>query len=155
MIEKPTIIDVSARLIAVLPITVARDKIRTVMSPGIQELKAILKDQNIAPTGTWFTHHFRRPTDTFDFEIGITVALPVAASGRVGPATMPAMCATRAIYSGAYEGLTPAWGEFLDWIEANGYQRTPDLWEHYLSGPEANPDPTTWRTELIQPLMQT
>ena len=28
----------------------------------------------------------------------------------------------------------------------------PDLWECYVAGPESNPDPATWRTELNRPL---
>jgi effector-binding domain-containing protein len=153
MIDAPEIIDVPAQLIAVLPVTVARDKIKDVMGPGIQELMAALQSQGIAPTGPWFTHHLRRPTDTFDFEIGIPVASPVAATGRVKPSQRAAMRAARTLYRGAYEGLASAWGEFMDWIIANGHTRAPDLWECYLTGPEAGQAPENWTTELTQPLV--
>ena len=105
MIETPTIVDLPAQAYAALAIFVARDQIKTVMGPGIQELMATLKVQGITPTGSWFTHHVRRPTDTFDFEIGIPVAAPVTASGRVRPRTSLSMRIARTIYIGPYEGL--------------------------------------------------
>jgi effector-binding domain-containing protein len=56
------------------------------------------------------------------------------------------------VYHGGYEGLGDAWGEFGTWIEANGYTPAADLWECYLAGPESNPDPANWRTELNRPI---
>ncbi len=60
MIDTPKILDVPAQLIAIIPITLARDKIQTVMGPGIHELAEHLKVQGIARTGPWFTHHLNR-----------------------------------------------------------------------------------------------
>ncbi len=62
------------------------------------------------------------------------------------------MKVARTSYRGEYEGLKEAWGEFMDWIEANGHTRGDDLYERYLAGPEANSDPASWCTELSQPL---
>jgi effector-binding domain-containing protein len=152
VIEIPKIIELPAQLIAVIPITVARDKIQTVMVPGLQELGAALKAQGIPPTGPWFTHHLRRPADTFDFEICFPVAMPVTPAGRMKPSQRPAMTAAQTIYRGPYEGLASAWGEFMDWIIANGQTRTPELWERYLVGPESGHDSASWQTELTQPL---
>ena len=56
------------------------------------------------------------------------------------------------VYHGPYEGLPEAWGEFMDWIEKSGLSTAPDLYECYLTNPEENPDPATWRTELNRPL---
>jgi len=56
------------------------------------------------------------------------------------------------VYHGPYEGLPAAWGEFMEWIAANGYKPAEDLWECYTAGPHTSPDPTTWRTELNRPL---
>ena len=44
------------------------------------------------------------------------------------------------------------WGEFMDWIAANGHIRAPDLWERYDIGPQSGLDASRWRTELTQPL---
>jgi effector-binding domain-containing protein len=63
------------------------------------------------------------------------------------------MKVARTVYHGPYEGLGDAWGEFMEWIEANGHTPAPDLWECYTAGPESNPDPAAWRTELNRPLI--
>ena len=71
-------------------------------------------------------------------------------------------CATRSAtaqkvahttYRGPYEGLPGAWGEFNDWMEANGLTQAEDLWEHYVTGPQASLDSAVWRTELYRPLL--
>ena len=59
----------------------------------------------------------------------------------------------RTVYHGGYEGLGPAWGEFLGWIESQGLKSAEDLWEVYAAGPESSPDPANWRTELNRPLI--
>ena len=90
--------------------------------------------------------------DIFDFEISVPVTAPVAAAGRVKPGQWPAMKVARTLYHGPYEGLGEAWGEFMDWIKANGHTPRADLYECYVAGPESSPDPATWRTELNRPL---
>jgi len=152
MIDTPQIVQTTEQLTAFIHVIVSWDDIKNIMGPGIGELMSTIAAQGIAPTGPWFTHHRRRPTDTFDFEISVPVSAPVAASGRVQPGTWPAMKVARTFYQGPYEGLADAWGEFMDWIEAHGHTRAEDLYERYLTGPEANPDPASWRTELNQPL---
>jgi effector-binding domain-containing protein len=122
------------------------------MGPGIAELMAAVAAQGIAPAGPWFTHHLRMDPATFDFEIGVPVTAQVAASGRVKPGHLPATTVARTVYHGPYEGLGGAWGELDAWIAANGHTPGPDLWECYVVGPEANPDPANWRTQLNRPL---
>jgi effector-binding domain-containing protein len=153
MIDKPRIVETTDQLTAVLHLTVPREEIQTAMGPGVCEVFAAVAAQAIAPAGPWFTHHLRRPTDTFDFEICVPVTRPMTESGRVVPSRWPAMKVVRTVYRGPYEGLGAAWGEFLEWIAANSYQPALDLWERYLAGPESSQDPADWRTELNQPLV--
>ncbi len=152
MIDTPQIRDTDARLIAVIHLTVPRSEIQNVMGPGLHELTAAVAAQGIAVTGPWFTHHLWIEPATFDFEIGVPVAAPVAPAGRVRPARRPALRVARTVYRGPYEGLAPAWGEFDAWIVAHGHTPAGDLWECYAAGPESGPDPATWRTELERPL---
>lgn len=65
----------------------------------------------------------------------------------------PAMKAATTTYCGPYEGLPQAWGEFMGWIKAQGLKPAMDLYECYVTGPHSGPDPSTWRTELIRPLL--
>jgi effector-binding domain-containing protein len=153
MIDNPHITSTTAQLTAVIHITVPRAEIQEVVGPGIQELLTTIAAQQIEPAGPWFTHHLRRPTDTFDLEIGIPVTAVVAAAGRVKPSEWPAMKVARTIYHGPYEGLMEAWAEFIGWIEVNGHEPTEQLWERYLVGPQSTPEPNLWRTELSRPLL--
>ena len=152
MIQTPYITETSDLLTAIIPIAVPRNEIQHVMGPGIQEVMSTIASQGLAPIGPWFTHHLRRPTDSFEFEICVPIASPVVVTGRVQPSKWPATKVARTIYNGPYEGLAEAWGEFMEWLVANGYKRTSDLYERYLNGPESSADPSDWSTELNQPL---
>jgi hypothetical protein len=59
------------------------------------------------------------------------------------------------VYPGPYDQLHDAWHEFGDRVRAAGHAPAPGLWESYVYGPESNPEPATWRTELNQPLAST
>jgi effector-binding domain-containing protein len=153
MIDTPEITQSTARHTAFIHLTVPREEIRNVMGPGIGEVMAALSAQGVTPTGPWFTHHLRMDPSIFDFEICMPVAAPVAAVGRVQAGQAPAETVARTIFHGNYEGLGAAWGEFDAWITANGHTPGADLWECYIAGPDANPDPSSWRTELSRPLI--
>lgn len=153
MIDEPQIVDTPIQHAAVIHLTIPREEIRNVMGPGLAELMATVAAQGLKPSGSWFTHHFRMAPTTFDFEIGVPVDQPVVAAGRVKPGQLPAGRVARTVYQGGYEGLGGAWGKLGDWISAGGHTPGENLWEVYKSGPEANPDPTSWRTELNRPLL--
>ena len=83
MISEPEIVDLPAQTVAYIHVTVARAEIMQAMHAGLEELSAVLKAQNVAPTGPWFTHHVRRPNETFDFRICFPVNESVTHEGRV------------------------------------------------------------------------
>lgn len=152
MIDLPEIVQTAAQHTAFIHLTIPREEIRNIMGPGLSELMAALSARGVTPAGPWFTHHLRMNPDTFDFEISVPLTSPISPSGRVQAGQLPAATVARTVYHGDYEGLGPAWGEFDAWITAQGHTTGPDLWEVYLTGPESNPDPATFRTELKRPL---
>lgn len=152
MIDKPQIVQTTAQPAAIIHLTVPRSEIQHVMGPARAELMAAVAAQGIAPTGAWFTHHLKMQPDTFDFEIGVPVATPIAEAGRVKAGQLPAAKVARTVYHGGYEGLSGGWGELMGWIAAEEHTAAPDLWECYLTGPESGPEPATWSTELNRPL---
>jgi effector-binding domain-containing protein len=153
VIDTPQIIQTEAVTAAVLRMTVPRAEIKLVMGNGMRELIQTVNDQNVLMAGAIFSHHFRMDPARFDFEIGVPVKSAVRAAGRVRPGSLPAARVARTVYHGDYEGLGAAWGEFEQWLSANGHTPAPDLWEVYLAGPESSPDPAQWRTELNRPLV--
>ena len=154
MYEQPQILQTTVQPAAVIRFTIARAEIRNVMGPGFAELSAALAAQGIAPAGPWFSYHLRVDPEIFDFELGVPIAVPIAAVGRVKPGQLPAATVARTVYRGRYEGLIAAWTEFNAWIAAEGHTAGPDLWECYVKGPESGPDPETWLTELNRPLIR-
>ena len=153
MIDTPQIVQTATQITALIRLTLSREEMPKVFGACVGELLAGIAAQGIAPVGPVFTHHLRRPTDTFDFELCVPVATPVAAAGRIQPGEWPAMRVARTVYHGPYEGLPEAWGDFMDWIKAAGHTEAEDLWECYVTGPHTSPDPATWSTELSRPLL--
>ena len=154
MIEQPQIVQTETWVAAVIRVVTPRSEIRKVMEPAIAELLGGLAAQGIAPAGPLFTHHLKTDAHTFDFELGVPVNNPVSATGRIKAGQLPAARVARTVYRGPYDGLWGAWKEFNEWVAAEGYTPAPGLWECYLSGPESNPDPAMWRTELNRPLLR-
>ena len=152
MIDTPQIVQTELVVAAVLRMTVPRAEIKLVMGNGMKELLQTVNDQKVLMAGPIFSHHFTMDAARFDFEIGVPVKSAVRPAGRVRPGSLPAARVARTVYHGDYEGLGAAWGEFEQWLKANGHTPAPDLWEVYLAGPESNPDPSRWRTELNRPL---
>lgn len=151
MIGSPEVRRLPEVCCAALRMVVPRDEIRHVMGPAIREVFGAVQAQGLSPIGPWYTHHFRRPTDSFDLEVCVPVAGTIASTGRVYAGRRPAMEVVRTVYTGSYEGLGEAWAEFVDAIERGGHRVGDDLYEAYLVGPESNPNPEAWRTELIRP----
>jgi effector-binding domain-containing protein len=152
MLDAPTIVKTTAQHTAAIRLRVAWNQMQAVMGPGVAEVTAAVAAQGIAATGPWFNHHFRAPTDTFDFEICVPVATSVKPAGRVRPSELPAATVARAVHHGNYDGLGAAWGQLRDWIAANGRATRADFWEVYVVGPDASADPADWRTQLNWPL---
>ncbi|MBG0792430.1 GyrI-like domain-containing protein [Methylocystis sp. H62] len=152
MLAAPLIIQTTAQMAAVIRLTVPRNEMMKVFGPAVGELMAALAAQGVEPVGAVFAHHLKMSPDTFDFELGVKVSAPVKAAGRMKPGELPAAKVARTIYSGPYEGLPSAWGEFDAWLKANGHEKAESLWELYSVGPQSTPDPANWRTELNRPL---
>ncbi len=153
MIDTPHITTTPAQLTAYIPLRVPAAQIMQFMGLGINELMSTVAAQGVEVAGPWFSHHLQRPGEFFDFQISVPVKSNVMPQGRVVPGRLPATRVARTVYRGGYEGLGAGWGEFVAWITATGHQRSVNLWECYLRGPEAGPDASRYETELNQPLL--
>jgi effector-binding domain-containing protein len=152
VLDSPRIVTTSARPYAALRLTIPKAAIQTEMGPGLREVQAALARQGVPPAGPWFTHHLCIDPRVWDFEIGVPVAGPIAAAGRVTACEWPAMTVAQGALHGGYEGLAAAWAELDAWVAAQKLSPLSDLWEVYSVGPEASVDPSAWRTELNRPL---
>lgn len=146
--EAPHILRVTAQLVAGIRLNVPAAEIRAVMMPGLTELRDAVAAQGVPVTGPWFTWHFRRPAERFDFMLGLPVAGPVRDVGRVRGEERPAATVARTVHHGGYEGLAAAWGALATWMGARGVRGAEAMWECYAVGPESGLGPEGWRTEL-------
>ena len=153
MLDQSSVVQTEEQITAVVRLTIPREKMCEVMPAAVGEVMAAVAAQGIGPMGPLFSHHFRMSPETFDFEVGVPVSAPVQPVGRVQASALPATTIMRTVYSGPYEELGDAWGEFVDQIEAAGHKPAANLWECYVTGPQSGPDPTKWRTELNRPLL--
>lgn len=152
MLATPQIVKTEAQQAAIIHLTIPRSEMMKMFGPAVGELMAALTAQGVEPIGAVFAHHQKMSPDNFDFELGVKVAAPVKPTGRVKPGQLPASKVARTVYSGPYEGLPAAWGEFNKWMKANGHEQAGNLWEVYSVGPQSSPDPANWRTELNRPI---
>ena len=152
MLDAPQIVQTNEQLTAVIHLTVPLAEISKVMGPAISEVLSVIARQGVTPNGPCFSYNPKRPTDTFDFEVGFPVSAPFLPSGRVQLSKLPAAKVVRTVYRGGYKGLGAAWAEFCAWMETARLSPQEGLWESYTSGPESSPDPSQWCTELNRPL---
>ena len=152
MIATPEILHTEAHEAAVIHLKIPRVEMMKQFGPAVGELFAELSAQGVEPTSPVFAHHLAMSAEFFDFELGVRVAAPVKAAGRMKPGELPSARVARTVYTGPYEGLPCAWGDFMTWMSANGHAPAADLWEIYAVGPQSTPDPTQWQTELYRPL---
>lgn len=152
MIEEPRIAQLDATATAYIHLTMPRADMPRVMGPAVADLISTVTGQGVEITGAVFAHHLKMDPETFDFEVGVSVAEPITPTGRINAGRRPDTRVARTVYHGPYEGLPEAWRKFHNWIENSGYTWAPDIWECYLVHPDADPDPANWRTELNRPL---
>ncbi|HRD51451.1 MAG TPA: GyrI-like domain-containing protein [Flavobacteriales bacterium] len=148
MINPPEIINTFEVPTATIHLVIPGMDMPKHMDPAIQEILRVLADQGLQPVGPMFTYHHRRPSDTFDFEIGFPVAKAITESGRVKNNTLPAERVAQAVYQGPYEGLSKAWPALQEWVRQQQLPETGRFFERYLNNPNEVKDPKEYLTEL-------
>jgi effector-binding domain-containing protein len=105
-----------------------------------------------APAGPPFARYVHVGPDRIEFEAGIPVVHPVPGGDGARPGVIGGCRAAVAMHVGPYESLPVTYDALADWIADRGDRPLGAMWERYLSDPDAEPDPATWRTEVFVPL---
>ncbi|MBL8009593.1 MAG: GyrI-like domain-containing protein [Flavobacteriales bacterium] len=148
MITTPEVTTTNEEATATIHLVIPCQDMGRHMDPAIREIIAAITGQGLRITGPMFCHHHRKPTDSFDFDIGFPVSAPVREEGRVRNAKLPAERVARCVYEGPYEGLGQAWGALRSWVEEQQLPVTGRFIERYLNDPDEVRDPNAFRTEL-------
>lgn len=147
-VSSPEIISTSEMAMAVIPLVIPREDMASHMDPAIREIVTTVGRQGVALEGPRVAYHRRRPTETFDFELGFPVARPVEPQGRVKNSVLPAVKVARTVYKGPYDGLPEEWHALQAWVQENGLGADGRFWETYLNNPAEVADPNDYETEL-------
>ncbi len=148
MITTPEIVTTTEVPAATIHLVIPGRDMPKYMDPAIQEIIQLLADQGLQPAGPMFSYHHRRPSDTFEFEIGFPVTKAITESGRVKNCKLPAERVVRSVYQGPNEGLAQAWPELQAWVREQGLAESGRFFERYLNNPDEVKDPKDYRTEL-------
>lgn len=148
MITAPEITTTQEVITASIHLVIPGREMGRHMDPAIKEIIKAVIGQGISITGPMFSYHHRRPSDTFDFEIGFPVSKPVKEEGRVKSTTLPAVKVARAVYRGPYEQLSEAWGRLQAWVRKEQLPETGRFFERYLNNPDEVTEAKDYLTEL-------
>ena len=147
------------------PVLSIRDTIQVanlsnVMGDSIPALLGYMQQSGAQPAGPLFVrYHTFGETET-DIEIGIPVVEPVAGEGRIVAGELPGGPAICTWHLGPHDDkFRQAYARMGAWPKEHGRQPVGPSWEVYYwidprqnSNPATQHDPSTWRTQLVQPI---
>ena len=160
MISEPVFEKRDAQPYVAIRADVDMKEIGTTAPPLIQRVYEWLNKQGHTPDGPLFFRYIRMYEGRrLDLEVGVPVMEALDGDDEVKPGTFPAGRYAVARYQGAYEGLPKAWNAFEEWREESGTAEKVQVAEdgtrrgaraeRYIVGPNDNPDPEKWETELV------
>ena len=115
------------------------------------EIARVLADQGSAPAGPPFARYHPLGNGRHDVEAGFPVTTAIEPVGHVRPGVLPGGPAAMTTHVGPYDAMEPAYAALASWVGDQRGEPNGDAWEIYFSDPEQQPDPSTWRTEIVQP----
>ncbi len=121
------------------------------MAKAYHAVATALAAQGVDPVGPPFARYHRLEEDRTTIEAGFPVARAIDGVDDVRPSSLPGGPAATAMHVGPYEAMELTYDALLAWIRQHGGEPAGDAWEVYLSDPREEPDPATWRTEIVQP----
>lgn len=125
------------------------------MSAVFQQLvpviEAYCEKNGVAPSGALIGLYHDYREDHVDIEVAVPVSGPAEGEGRIEAKELRGGRAAVVMHQGPYETIGPV-HEALDAFvhERGGHGETPR--EVYHVRPEDDPDPSSWRTEVVYPI---
>lgn len=159
MITGPSLEQRAAQPFVAIASKVPMSALPTVIPQSIGAVAAWLAERNIPSAGAPFIRYVVIDmADKMQIEIGFPVREPIAGDGQVVAGVFPAGTYGVLVYTGDYAQLMAANATLLDWGVAEGLNwdmaTTPEgdafaaRYETYFNGPDTEPDPAKWKTEV-------
>jgi effector-binding domain-containing protein len=131
--------------------TLAVSEIGEWFGPTLGRLAAWLGQRAIPIVGPPYARYHRVGEARFEVEAGFPVGAPVEDDEEVAASSLPGGRHATTVHVGPYEGLGAAYEALEAWVAERGGVPAGDPWEIYESDPNAQPDPATWRTQVLMP----
>ncbi len=158
MFTDPQIEERTAQHYAGIRVQVPVEEFQVIIPQLIDEVFSWLGAYDITPDGPpLMRFHVINMEGKMDVELGVRVATMVSGDDRVSAGIIPAGRYATLIYTGVENGIASN-AALIDWAMRQGL--VWDRWdtpegdafgarvEFYLTGPEDNPDPAQWETEV-------
>jgi effector-binding domain-containing protein len=139
------------RQTAVVLATLAAQEIGPWLGGAFEAVARYLSKWGAGPVGPPFARYHRTPDGRFEVEAGFVAITPVAGEGDVEPSDLAAGPAAVTVHVGGYGDVAAAYDALGRFVAEQGGVPDGDPYEVYLSDPRAEPDPASWRTEVVQP----
>jgi hypothetical protein len=123
----------------------------TAVGEAIGEVEARMAEAGVTVAGPPFARYLAFGPAVVA-EVGCPVWRPAPHVGRVYPGQLPGGRSASILHVGPYEDLEGTYTALQAWLDEVGATATGPMWEIYWSDPGAEPDPATWRTEILVPL---
>ncbi|WP_423184561.1 GyrI-like domain-containing protein [Arthrobacter sp. NyZ413] len=114
---------------------------------------AAAQAQNANPTGPPFALYHGKPTGAVDVEAGFPITADFADAGDMLASKLPESEAFEDMHQGPYDTIQQTYALILERMSAEGKTPSDSMWEFYLSDPEKEPDPATWQTRIVWPIV--
>lgn len=150
-------IDVEVRAIesqtaAVVRGTVPMSELSAFFERAFHAVMAAAAAQEVEITGPPFGYYPSEPTETVEVAAGFPTARALEPVDEVVPLELPAGTAAVTVHTGPFDTLAETYAQLEAWMQEEGRHPVGPMWERYLSDPETEPDPATWRTEIVWPV---
>lgn len=137
----------AAVCVATLPV----GELPTWLGRAFSNVAGFLAAHGPHPVGPPFARYHQLDGGRFEVAAGFPVPTSIDGAGEVQPLLLPGGPVATTVHVGPYDAMVPGYQAVLAWITAHEGEVVGDAWEVYLSDPTAQPDPATWRTEIVQP----
>ncbi|GAA3522031.1 effector binding domain-containing protein [Aquimarina addita] len=131
------------------------------MSQMLPIVNAYIKQNNLPQTGMPFTlfNEFNEELGTAIYSVGVPVRERVITPVESGVLCdfLPRQKAVKTTLKGEYSNLKEAWMAGYEYLAKNGLEADPASppFEVYKSGPDLQPNPAEWITEIYIPVLKT
>jgi effector-binding domain-containing protein len=87
----------------------------------------------------------------FEIEAGFPVTAAIPGSDEVEASMLPGGAAAVTTHIGPYDAMRPVYEAITQWLSENDAVAAGAAWEVYITDPAEQPDPASWKTNVIQP----